>query len=501
MFYEEVSIMKVCLYEQSILQVQCDTLIIAVKEGIQNEDVFTAIDKAFEGYLNTIITNTAVYTEFGKVNIIHTFGKIPAKHIILVGMGKPDQLTYDKLRKLAAISAQSAMTLAAQSLALVFPGDNNSGEKIQALVEGVILGTYNFTEYKTKKSETQPIEQLFIVCKKSSAVEKKLREAQTIAANVNFARNLVNHPSCYLTPRKMAQIAEDLAREHDLEIITLDVEQMKRLHMDALLAVAQGSSQPPRMIAMRYMGNPDSEQLVAFVGKGITFDSGGISLKPSQNMGEMKDDMAGAAAVLAAMKTVAQLKPKINILGVMPCTENMPSGSALKPGDIISSMGGKTIEIISTDAEGRLILADAITYAKQLGATQIIDLATLTGACLIALGDIASGIIANNSELTKDVLLAAQQTGEKMWELPHYEEYAELIDSDIADVKNTGGRLAGTITAGLFIQKFVGDTPWVHIDIAGTADINKATGYNQKGATGVGVRTLVRLAQNLSDGN
>ena len=269
--------------------------------------------------------------------------------------------------------------------------------------------------------------------------------------------------------------------------------------MLAFLAVAQGTQEPPRLIILKYTGNPIKTEYVAFIGKGVTFDSGGISLKPSEGMEEMKTDMAGGAAVLGAMRAIAQLKPKLNVIAIVPCTENMPSGISLKPGDVISSMAGKSIEIVNTDAEGRLLLADAVTYAKQLGAEKLVDLATLTGACVVALGSITSGIISNNDKWCERVLDAASKCGEKMWRLPAFDEYKEQIKSPIADLKNSGGRPAGAITAGLFIAEFAGNTPWVHIDIAGTATVNKDTGYNVTGATGAGVRTLIQLACDLAD--
>jgi len=255
--------------------------------------------------------------------------------------------------------------------------------------------------------------------------------------------------------------------------------------------------EPARFIILEYSGGRRGEKPYVIVGKGLTFDSGGISLKPSENMHEMKDDMAGAAAVLGAMQAIATLKPPVNIVAVVPCTENLPSGYAFRPGDVIDCLGGKTVEIISTDAEGRLILADAVAYALRLGATHVIDLATLTGACVVALGNVTSGVMSNDRELCRLVLDAAVPAGERMWELPLFEEYKEQIKSDIADLKNSGGRPAGAITAALFIAAFTAGKPWVHIDIAGTVSCDKDKGYNVKGATGVGVRTLVRLAENL----
>ena len=300
-----------------------------------------------------------------------------------------------------------------------------------------------------------------------------------------------------MTPTKMAWHAGEIAKQYGLELSVLEREDMKNNGMGALLAVAQGSIEAPKLIVLKYLGNPGEQEIVAYVGKGITFDSGGISLKPSQNMDEMKGDMAGGGAVLGAMLAIAQLKPKINIVAIVPCTENMPSGSAYRPGDIITSMSGKTIEVVNTDAEGRLILADAITYAKKLGATKIIDVATLTGACVVGLGSFYSGVITNNRDWLEKITTAARQTGEKMWELPNDEEYLGQIKSSIADLKNSGGRPGGAITAGLFIGRFAGKTPWVHIDIAGTSDTDKEKGYNLKGGTGVGVRTLIQLATTL----
>jgi leucyl aminopeptidase len=269
---------------------------------------------------------------------------------------------------------------------------------------------------------------------------------------------------------------------------------MEAMGMGALLGVAKGSNQPPKLITLSYKGDKRSEKAVGFLGKGITFDSGGISIKPSEGMNEMKDDMAGAATVMTAVVAIAQLKPKINVTAVVPATENLPSGTALKPGDILKAMNGKTIEVVNTDAEGRLILADALSYAQKLGLSSLIDLATLTGACRVALGTLYSGVFSNDQDLADKVLKAAKGTGEKMWQMPMPEEYKEQIKSEIADVKNIGNRYGGAITAALFLAEFAANTPWVHIDIAGTASSTKESGYIVKGATGVGVRTLVELA-------
>jgi len=292
----------------------------------------------------------------------------------------------------------------------------------------------------------------------------------------------------------MAEMAREIATRHSLEFRVFDREDMEGMGMGALLGVAKGSNQPPKLITLAYKGDKDSAKAFGFLGKGITFDSGGISIKPSEGMEDMKGDMAGGAAVMTAVGAIAQLKPKINVTAIIPATENLPSGTALKPGDVLKAMNGKTIEVISTDAEGRLILADALSYARKLGLSPLIDLATLTGACRVALGTLYSGVFGNDQKLIDKVLKAAGKTGERMWQMPMPEEYKEQIKSEIADIKNTGNRYGGAITAALFLAEFVDNAPWVHLDIAGPRLSDKETGYTVKGATGFGVRTLVELA-------
>ncbi|WP_339061255.1 leucyl aminopeptidase [Tepidibacillus marianensis] len=311
----------------------------------------------------------------------------------------------------------------------------------------------------------------------------------------NVARDLVNTPGNLMTPTNMAEKAVEIARRYGMEYEVLVREDMERLGMGGLLAVAQGSEQPSKLIVLKYRGKEKWDDVLGFVGKGLTFDSGGISLKPPANMDEMKTDMAGGAAVLGAMEAVGKLRPKINIVAVIPSTENMPSGKAYKPGDVIRTMSGKTIEILNTDAEGRLVLADGITYARKLGATRIIDLATLTGAILVALGTVTTGAFTNDTSFLDDFKKSSQKAGERIWQLPTYTEYKEQIKSQIADLKNTGGRNAGSITAALFLEAFTEDTPWIHLDIAGTAYTSKETATTPKGATGVMVRSLIQIAK------
>jgi leucyl aminopeptidase len=354
--------------------------------------------------------------------------------------------------------------------------------------------------YKTESKEERRIDEL-ILCAAApvpnDALANGVSRGRIIGDAVNTARELINEPSSTLTPTELAERAKETANRFGLDIDVLDEARMKELGMGALLGVARGSDEPARLVILRYtpegaepMGN-DAE-VIAIVGKGITFDSGGISIKPAEGMEKMKYDMSGAASTLAAMSAIAQLKPRINVIGIMPATENMPSGRAYKPGDVLRAMSGKTIEVINTDAEGRLILADAISYARKLGATRIIDLATLTGAVSVALGTINVGMLGNNQEFIDEVRAAAKEVGERFWQLPLDEDYREQIKSDIADIKNSGGRNAGTITAAYFLREFAEDVPWVHLDIAGTAWENERKPHMAKGPTGVAIRALIQ---------
>ncbi len=438
-------------------------------------------------------------SNYGKITtILHSHEAL--KPIIIIGSGDINDFSSNKLRFLTAKAIQSCQTLDISSIAIPLPNIDLSEEQVaQAIVEGIILGTYSFSYYKQHKTKNNIKSVLLIT--KNAHLDKLLsiiNTAEIVAQNVNLARDMVNHPSNHMTPTQMSLQAQQLETLDNLTVTIFDESAIREHNMQALLAVAKGSNEPAKFIILNYNGNPESDEKIALVGKGITFDSGGISIKPSQGMEDMKDDMAGAAAVISALKSIAELKLKINVMGLVPCTENMPSGNALKPGDIISSLNGKSIEIISTDAEGRLILADAIAYAVNCGAACIIDIATLTGACVVALGNIASGVISNNQEWCNKLLDAANRTGEKMWQLPAYDEYKELIKSSTADLKNSGGRYAGAITAGMFLAEFTNNVPWIHIDIAGTANLEKEDGYNLKGATGIGVRTLVQFCKDLA---
>jgi leucyl aminopeptidase len=327
----------------------------------------------------------------------------------------------------------------------------------------------------------------------ADALKSGIERGRIIAEAANFGRDVINEPSNVMTPTELARRAEDVAKTYGLDLEVLEEAEMKDLGMGSLLGVAQGSAEPAKLIVLRYTPKVPSEETIAIVGKGVTFDTGGISIKPSDGMEKMKYDMAGGATTLAAMRAIAQLKPALNVLGLVPAVENMPGGRAQRPGDVVRSMSGKTIEVINTDAEGRLILCDAISYARKLGATKIVDLATLTGAVSVALGDVYVAILGNNQDWIDAVIAASKRAGEKLWQLPLSSEYREQIKSEIADIKNVGGRKAGTITAAYFLREFVDDVPWAHLDIAGTAWNETGKSHLAVGPTGVCVRTLVSL--------
>lgn len=489
--------MKIEFVTEPITNLSCDTIILAIHDDTAMLDQTAAVfDAMLDGQISSLLSTQPWNKKYGAATVLHIMNKSPWRQVILLGAGKVGDLTADKAKNLTASAIRAARDVRSSAVALVLFHPLS----VQAAAEATLLGSYRFDRYKTDTSDTHQIDRLFIVADSidQEQAAQDIERAIIVADSVNVTRDWVNHPANILTPQYLAEEAAQLANQYGLALTVLERENMEQLNMRALLAVAQGSQEPPKMLILKHQGKPGSEEWIAFVGKGITFDSGGISLKPSEGMKEMKDDMAGAAAVLGAITAIARLKLNINILAVIPCTENMPSGTAFRPGDVITSMEGKTIEVVSTDAEGRLILADGLTYARRLGATKLIDIATLTGACVTALGNIASGLITNNEGWGGAVLAAAQDAGEKMWQLPSYEEYNEQIKSSIADIKNSGGRPAGAITAGLFLANFTGGLPWVHIDIAGTVTVDKDKGYHVKGATGVGVRTLIQLAENLA---
>ncbi len=499
-------ILEIKVIAGDIARIEAGAIVVNFFEGMEHPEGDTAtVDGALDGAISQLISQGEIKGKLNQLTIIHSLGKLPAARVVVAGLGKREELSLDRIRGVMAEACRLLRQKYVDSIATVVQGAGIAGITVegaaQAITEGALLGVYSFRRHLTKEPEYGEIKQLTIVDadeSKTPTLEQGCHKGRILAEATNLARDMVNEPANYMTPTHMAEMATKLAETYRLELNVLEQEQMEELGMGALLGVARGSQQPPKFIVLRYQGVDPSEADIALIGKGITFDSGGISIKPAEGMGDMKGDMAGGAAVMAAIGAIAQLKPKINVMAIIPATENLPGGNALKPADVLTAMNGKTIEIISTDAEGRLTLADALSYAKKHGAKLVVDVATLTGACRVALGDICTGAFSNNQELVDKVIAAGAEAGEKIWQMPMYEEYKEQNKSEVADIKNTGGRYAGAITAAQFLAEFAGDTPWVHLDIAGTSMNEKEQNYLVKGATGVAVRTLVNLVLSLT---
>ena len=487
-----------------------DALVVNLYEAVKAPGGATAaVDAALGGAIRKLVQMGEVTGKWGEQTLVHALEKLPVDRILVMGLGKREDFTLDRARIVSAEALKHLRKIGARRVGTIVHGAGarmgtrgfNAAQAAQALSEGALLGLYRFTRYKRNNEEgKREIETLTIVERdrqKLRAMTEAVRRGRLLAEATNAARDLVNEPGNTLTPTELGRRAKEAARRSGIRCRVRGLQALQRLGARALLGVARGSQEPPRLIVLEYRGGRRDGPHLGLIGKGITFDSGGISIKPAENMEAMKGDMAGAAAVIAATSAIACLNLPIHVTAVVPATENLPSGSALKPGDILRAMSGKTIEVINTDAEGRLVLADALHYARTRKASHLVDVATLTGACVVALGTLNSGAFTNNQGLLDKVLAAGRAAGEKIWPLPMDPEYDELIKSDVAEIKNTGGRKGGAITGAKFLQHFVGDTPWVHLDIAGTFETDKEKGYQPKGATGVMVRTLVNLAVEL----
>ena len=467
-----------------------------------------AVDQALDGIISQLIKEGEIKGKLGDISMIHTFSKIAPARVIVAGLGPADKFDAQVVRQVAGNVARYLRQKGIKEAATIAHGAGVGGLEPkasgQAIAEGSMLGLYNFGYYLSGGNETRvQVEELTIVerdASRASEIEAGVAAGLVSAEATMLARDMVNEPANMMTPTHMVEIARRVAESEGLTLTVLEASQMRELGMGALLGVAQGSDEPPKLIVLGYNGDPDNPgNNLGLVGKGITFDTGGISLKQPGGMEAMKGDMAGGASVIAAMKIIGQEKPKINVTGIIAATENMPGGSAQRPGDVVRAMNGKTIEVINTDAEGRLVLADALCYAREQGLNRLVDVATLTGAMVTTLGKACTGVMGNNQDLLDQVTAAGRETGEKYWQLPMFDEYKDLIKSDVADMKNSGGRQAGSISAAFLLAEFVGDTPWVHLDIAGTSTAEKTKGYQVKGATGVPARTLAKLASNLAE--
>ena len=491
--------MEVKADARKFYEIECDALVVSVYEGekLEESNALAELDKRSNGIITSLIENGELSGKTGEIVYLHSPGDIAAKRLLLLGAGKLADYNTDVVRRVAGTAARFLRAKNVRKFAFLRRSQIPLGDAVQAGVEGALLSLWDANKYHTSEKEEKLIEQMILATVEGDSQElsQGAERGQILAEAANFAREIVNEPGNLMTPTELARQAEEVAQKYGLEIDVLDEARMKELGMGSLLGVSQGSAEPAKLIVLTYTpsSEPTSKETIAIVGKGVTFDTGGISIKPADSMEKMKYDMAGGATTIAAMRAIAQLKPSINVIGIVPAVENMPGGRSQRPGDVVRSMAGKTIEVINTDAEGRLILCDALTYAIQLGATKIVDLATLTGAVSIALGDVYVAALGNNQEWIDAVINAGKNSGEKIWQLPLDREYREQIKSDIADIKNVGGRKAGTITAAYFLREFVGDTPWVHLDIAGTAWNDSGKPYLSVGPTGICVRTLVNL--------
>ncbi|MCD6581126.1 MAG: leucyl aminopeptidase [Desulfuromusa sp.] len=492
--------MKITVKKGDALQQKTPCLVLGVYAGKYKDAQLSQVDQQAGGALIRATQSKEFTGHKGETLLLHGRSPALAERILLVGLGKESEFSLHSLRqttsnvvKLLAKKQLGSFLLALPQLSIK---KTDLAERIQTISEGVLLADYRYNRYLPKNRAGQPVVldkvELLISAKENvSAAKAAVAVAEAITSGVCFARDLVNAPGNLKSPKYLAMQAVAMAEQVGISAKLLDQRELERQGFGAMLGVAQGSEQQPYLIVLEYRGGSEADQPIALVGKGVTFDSGGISLKPAEKMDEMKMDMGGAATVLGTMQAAAQMKLPINLVAVVPAVENMPSGTAIRPGDILTSLSGKTIEVLNTDAEGRLILADALTYVGRYQPRVVIDLATLTGACIIALGNQAAAVLGNHDGLIRQLLKAGERSGERFWQLPLWEEYTDLIKSDFADVKNTGGRAAGTITAAAFLQQFADKYKWAHLDIAGMAWEGKGKAGQPKGGTGFGVRALI----------
>ena len=512
--------MKILIANLDPTSFDAEALVVLAVDGgdkDNNKPEFQAKSDVFSKAAADLVASKEITGRFLETNTLHKPEGVKAKRLLVLGVGKAKNFTSAELRKAAGASVR-ALKKSAKKIAIVAPenwGGNADAaaqstllferggmpESVKAIAEGAVVANTDYNYYHSDRKQ-QEIEELTILVPSNGDV-KVLEQAasigQIIGESQNFTRDLVNEPGNRMTPTILGQRAKNMADEFGLQCEVFSADKLHELKMGAFWSVSQGSDEPPALIVMKYepAGAPE-KPVLGLVGKGITFDTGGISIKPADGMEKMKYDMAGGAAMIGAMRAIALLKPNVRVIGIVCAAENMPSGKAQKPGDVQIAMNGKSIEIINTDAEGRLVLADGLHYARQLGATHLIDAATLTGACMVALGGINAGAFSNNDEYFNRFTQALKKSGEKMWRLPIDEEYKELIKSPIADIKNTGGRYGGAITAAMFLKEFVEDTPWIHLDIAGVAWQEEAVSWIAKGPSGIAVRSIIELVRSFA---
>ena len=495
--------MQLSLTTQPATAIEADALVTYMfEEEKPFQERLAELDQASGGSLRKLAESGELTGKSLEMTLLHYLPGWKAQRLLLVGAGKPEKFSHAELRKLAAAALRHLKARSVKRIAFLPRAKHATAAGAQAITEGLLYADFEPDKYKTEKKNDKKIESAVLAGWKEgdrAEAERGIERGRIIAESQNFARELVNEPSNHLTPRVLAERAAEMARAAGLEADILDERRIKELKMGALLSVAQGSEEPPRLIVVTYtpkQARPGAP-VIGLVGKAITFDTGGISIKPAEGMEKMKYDMAGGATMLGVMRALAHLQPALKVIAVVPAAENMPGGRAQKPGDVQTSMSGKTIEVLNTDAEGRLVLADGIAYAKQLGCTHLVDAATLTGAIVVALANINVGVFGSDSAFTDRLLASARACGEKMWPMPLDEEYREMIKGTVADIQNvSSGKGGGAITAAMFLKEFAGDTPWVHLDIAGTAWFDDAKPWAAKGASGVAVRTLIDFVTN-----
>jgi len=496
--------MKFDLAIKNAADVETDCLVVAVVDKTEKDKPQPSVlspEKAFQDAAQELISSGELTGKALELAMLYRPAGVKAKRVLLVGGGKESKFNPNDLRKIVGAAARHLKSRSIRNVAIVLPSPVHfhADNAVRAAVIGAVIGDFDPDTYKSDRKD-QRIDSLTIVAQPGSdekVLHSALEEGRIIGESQNFTRELVNEPSNRLTPTILAERARKMAAETGLECEVLGPDEIKALKMGAFWGVAQGSDEPPALIVLKYApaGAP-AEPVLGLVGKAITFDTGGISIKPADGMEKMKYDMAGGATMLGAMRAIAQLKPKVKVNAVICASENMPSGKAQKPGDVQIAMSGKSIEIINTDAEGRLVLADGLTYARtKLGCTHLVDAATLTGACVVALAMVNAGIFANDDTMYERFEKARHQAGEKMWRLPLDDEYRDMIKSSIADIVNSGGRYGGAVTAAMFLKEFVEDKPWIHLDIAGTAWVDEAKPFIAKGPSGIAVRSLIEFVR------
>ena len=478
---------------------ETDCLAVVVLERGEKDKPAVSVESSDTAVLEAaaaVVTSGEITGKMFETTLVHAPAKLKAKRLLLVGGGKAKTFSNVDLRRVAGAAARTLKGKNIRSFAFVAPPNSLPAElALRSIVEGLYIADFDSDTYKTDRKDQSLQTVNVLSAGDPGKLQQAMDEGRILGESLNFSRDLINEPSNRMTPTILGQRASKMAAEVGLKCEVFGADKIKELKMGAFWSVAQGSDEPPALIVLRYEPADATGSVLGLVGKGVTFDTGGISIKPADGMEKMKYDMAGGATMLGAMRAIALLKPKRKVIGIVCATENMPSGKAQKPGDVQIAMSGKAIEIINTDAEGRLVLADGLHYARQLGCTELIDAATLTGAVVVALGQINAGVFCNNDAFYERFLKAQTTQGEKMWRLPLDEEYRELIRSNIADIINSGGRYGGAITAAMFLKEFVEDTPWIHLDIAGTTWIEDGKPWIAKGPSGIALRSIVEFAR------